>query len=163
MKRVPQLLAFVLGGAIAFTLLQGLSACTEGQVALDRVVRVFGIDSLDAQATRELNRFYDTYTLYANDPADERQREHFRDAFRLVQAHYVTEVDAAPLIDAAIHAVEKDRPDPGSLDPRILVETALDGMLEQLDPHSSYFNPDEFRESRIITKGEFGGLGIEVT
>ena len=162
MKRVPQLLAFVLGGAIAFTLLQSLSACTEGQLALDRVVRVFGVDSLDAEAAQELNRFYDFYDQYANDPADQRQREHFRDAYRLVQAHYVTAVASAPLIDAAIAAVEEGEPAPKSMEPRVLVETALDGMMAKLDPHSSYFHPDEFRESRIITKGEFGGLGIEV-
>lgn len=162
MKRLPQLLAFVLGGAIAFTLLQTLSACTEGRVALDSVVRVFTVSALDAEAARELERFYDVYDVYSSDPSNDRQRDHFRDAYRLVQAHYVIEVEPAFLIDAAIQAVEKDAPEPGSLDPRVLVEIALDGMLDELDPHSSYFNPEEFRESRIITKGEFGGLGIEV-
>jgi carboxyl-terminal processing protease len=43
-----------------------------------------------------------------------------------------------------------------------LVEDALNGMLTGLDPHSSYMNPEQFREMQVETKGEFGGLGIEV-
>ena len=44
-----------------------------------------------------------------------------------------------------------------------LVEAAINGMLQSLDPHSSYLNADSFTEMKIQTKGEFGGLGIEVT
>jgi carboxyl-terminal processing protease len=44
-----------------------------------------------------------------------------------------------------------------------VTEAALDSMLGSLDPHSSYLNPDEAREMQVSTKGEFGGLGIEVT
>ena len=44
-----------------------------------------------------------------------------------------------------------------------LIESAIDGMLNSLDPHSSYLNTDELDELRVQTKGEFGGLGIEVT
>ncbi len=44
-----------------------------------------------------------------------------------------------------------------------LVEAALNGMLTSLDPHSSYLNPKNSRDMDINTKGEFGGLGIEVT
>lgn len=43
-----------------------------------------------------------------------------------------------------------------------LFENAIRGMLNGLDPHSSYLNTEEFRELRIGTTGEFGGLGIEV-
>lgn len=43
-----------------------------------------------------------------------------------------------------------------------LLEHAIQGMLEGLDPHSAYLNEEEFRELRIGTSGEFGGLGIEV-
>lgn len=162
MKRASQLIAFALGGALAFTLLQSLSACTEGRVALDQVVHVFGAKGLDATAERELQRYYDTYDRYANDSTNERQRAHFRDAFRLVRSDYVTEVDAATLIDAAITAVDEKKPRPHGTEPRELVETGLDGMMAALDPHSSYLNPDEYKESQVITKGEFGGLGIEV-
>lgn len=44
-----------------------------------------------------------------------------------------------------------------------LFEDAIRGMLEGLDPHSSYLNEEEFKELRESTTGEFGGLGIEVT
>ena len=43
-----------------------------------------------------------------------------------------------------------------------LVEYAIRGMLNGLDPHSAYLGPDEFQELRVGTQGEFGGLGIEV-
>ncbi|MDB2414900.1 S41 family peptidase [Rickettsiales bacterium] len=44
-----------------------------------------------------------------------------------------------------------------------LIESAINGMLSSLDPHSSYLNEKAFEEMRIQTRGEFGGLGIEVT
>lgn len=44
-----------------------------------------------------------------------------------------------------------------------LIESAINGMLSSLDPHSSYMNADSFKEMQVQTKGEFGGLGIEVT
>jgi carboxyl-terminal processing protease len=46
---------------------------------------------------------------------------------------------------------------------RDLIESAINGMLTSLDPHSSYLNEKAFDEMKIQTKGEFGGLGIEVT
>ena len=44
-----------------------------------------------------------------------------------------------------------------------LVENAINGMLSGLDPHSSYMNAKDYADMQIQTKGEFGGLGIEVT
>ncbi len=44
-----------------------------------------------------------------------------------------------------------------------LIESAINGMLAALDPHSSYLNPKHFRDMQVQTRGEFGGLGIEVT
>jgi carboxyl-terminal processing protease len=43
-----------------------------------------------------------------------------------------------------------------------LMESAIRGLLAGLDPHSSYLNPDEYKELKIGTSGEFGGLGIQV-
>ncbi|MDX1402734.1 MAG: S41 family peptidase, partial [Kiloniellales bacterium] len=43
------------------------------------------------------------------------------------------------------------------------IEFAIQGMLTSLDPHSSYLDADSFQDMRVQTKGEFGGLGIEVT
>jgi carboxyl-terminal processing protease len=51
-----------------------------------------------------------------------------------------------------------ERPDDSKL-----VESAINGMLQGLDPHSSYMDPKSFRDMQVQTRGEFGGLGIEVT
>ncbi|MFC6488890.1 S41 family peptidase [Nitratireductor sp. GCM10026969] len=69
-----------------------------------------------------------------------RQLAIFGDIFERVRAQYVTPPD------------EKE-----------LVESAINGMLTSLDPHSSYLNADAAKDMRVQTKGEFGGLGIEVT
>ena len=69
-----------------------------------------------------------------------RQLKLFGDVFERVRADYVEEVS------------DQD-----------LIESAIQGMLSALDPHSSYLNADSFRDMRVQTKGEFGGLGIEVT
>lgn len=69
-----------------------------------------------------------------------RQLAVFGDVFERVRASYVTAPD------------EKE-----------LVRNAIQGMLSSLDPHSSYLDPDAQRDMRVETKGEFGGLGIEVT
>ena len=68
------------------------------------------------------------------------QLDLFGDIFERIRGQYVEEVDAADLIEAAI-----------------------DGMLTSLDPHSSYLSPDDAADMRVQTRGEFGGLGIEVT
>jgi len=44
-----------------------------------------------------------------------------------------------------------------------LIESAINGMLSALDPHSAYLSPKHFRDMQVQTRGEFGGLGIEVT
>lgn len=44
-----------------------------------------------------------------------------------------------------------------------LINGAIKGMLQQLDPHSAFMNPEEFKEMRIGTSGEFSGIGIEIS
>jgi carboxyl-terminal processing protease len=68
------------------------------------------------------------------------QLDLFGDIFERIRAQYVEEVDSADLIEAAIN-----------------------GMLTSLDPHSSYLSPEDAAAMRVQTRGEFGGLGIEVT
>jgi len=68
------------------------------------------------------------------------QLDLFGDIFERIRAQYVEEVDEADLIEAAIN-----------------------GMLTSLDPHSSYLSPKDASDMRVQTRGEFGGLGIEVT
>ncbi len=69
-----------------------------------------------------------------------RQLNLFGDVFERVRSQYVEPVDD-----------------------KTLVETAINGMLTSLDPHSGYLNEESFGEMQVNTKGEFGGLGIEVT
>ncbi len=68
------------------------------------------------------------------------QLDLFGDIFERIRAQYVEEVETKDLIEAAIN-----------------------GMLTSLDPHSSYLPAKDFNDMRVQTRGEFGGLGIEVT
>ena len=64
----------------------------------------------------------------------------FGDVFQRVQEQYVEEVTDKKLI-----------------------ESAISGMLQSLDPHSSYLSPESYKNMQVKTKGTFGGLGIEIT
>jgi carboxyl-terminal processing protease len=68
------------------------------------------------------------------------QLDLFGDVFERIRSNYVEDVDEGALIEAAIN-----------------------GMLTSLDPHSSYLPPRDFDSMQVQTRGEFGGLGIEVT
>jgi len=69
-----------------------------------------------------------------------RQLELFGDVLSRIEADYVTDPDKAELI-----------------------ESAIDGMMSALDPHSSYLSPNDFQNMQVTTSGEYGGVGIEVT
>lgn len=83
-------------------------------------------------------------TAVAVEPASEtntfEQLDLFADVLARVRTDYVVEVNDAELI-----------------------ENALNGMLQSLDPHSSYVTPEQFKELQVTTSGEYGGLGMEVT
>ena len=49
------------------------------------------------------------------------------------------------------------------VDDKKLIQSAIDGMLTSLDPHSGYLNADDYKDMRDQTRGEYGGLGLEVT
>jgi len=65
------------------------------------------------------------------------------------------------LFATVFERVKQDYVEP--VDDRDLMEAAINGMLTSLDPHSSYLNRDHFKDMQVQTRGEFGGLGIEVT
>ena len=69
-----------------------------------------------------------------------RQLNLFGDVFERIRADYVEDVDDSELI-----------------------ESAIQGMLNALDPHSTYLSPKSYKDMQVQTRGEFGGLGIEVT
>ncbi len=60
-----------------------------------------------------------------------------------------------------LERVRRDYVEP--VEEKTLIENAINGMLTALDPHSSYMNPKAYKDMQVQTKGEFGGLGIEVT
>src|SRR5689334_3789263 len=75
-----------------------------------------------------------------NEEATFRLLNLFGDVFEQVRANYVEEVGDEALIEAAIS-----------------------GMLASLDPHSSYMNAKSYKDMQVQTRGNFGGLGIEVS
>src|SRR5476649_1174593 len=75
----------------------------------------------------------------ANDASAYGQLDLFSDAFERVRANYVRPVKDSELIDAAIQ-----------------------GMVSNLDPHSSYMDTKSYGDMQITTKGEFGGVGIQI-
>ncbi|HQN19305.1 MAG TPA: peptidase S41, partial [Syntrophobacteraceae bacterium] len=64
----------------------------------------------------------------------------FSDVLNIVQDNYVEKADLKKLMYGAVS-----------------------GMLRELDPHSSFLKPEEYKELQVETKGKFGGLGIEIT
>ncbi|MBI2447496.1 MAG: S41 family peptidase [Candidatus Omnitrophica bacterium] len=67
------------------------------------------------------------------------QMEVFTDSITLIQNNYVDEIE-----------------------PQKLIHGAIKGMLSSLDPHSQFMEPDFYKEMKVQTEGEFGGLGIEI-
>ena len=70
-------------------------------------------------------------------------------------------VENEELLQSVIKLVQEEYIDETKEDE--IVESAINGMLQSLDPHSVYLNQKNFKELTSDTKGEFGGLGIEVT
>ena len=81
---------------------------------------------------------YSTVTATTQDTYE--SLEAFSNVLNLVQENYVEEVDSQKAIEGAIK-----------------------GMLNTLDPHSSYMKPDDFKELQVETQGSFTGIGIEIT
>ncbi len=79
-------------------------------------------------------------TAFANEEDDYKNLEIFTDVLSLVRSSYVEDIDMDELIYGAIR-----------------------GMLNTLDPHSSFLTPEMYEEMQADTHGEFGGLGIEIT
>src|SRR3954471_10316522 len=65
------------------------------------------------------------------------------------------------LFGDVLERIRRDYVEP--VDEKTLMENAINGMLAALDPHSSYMNPKIYKDMQVQTRGEFGGLGIEVT
>ncbi len=88
----------------------------------------------------EVRRFLAGDAVAAASADTYRQLNLFGDVFERIRSDYVEQPDDSKL-----------------------VESAINGMLTSLDPHSSYMSPKSFKDMQVQTRGEFGGLGIEVT
>jgi carboxyl-terminal processing protease len=100
---------------------------------------VFMVLACLAGATTVLN-VTRTYSATPGSSEIYRQLDLFGDVLERVRSDYV------------------EKPDDG-----MLIESAINGMLSALDPHSAYLNKKSFSDMQVQTRGEFGGLGIEVT
>src|SRR5712692_9534424 len=100
----------------------------------------FGLIAAAAGAVFLLTLHQDVDAASSNTADTYKQLNLFGDVFELVRADYVDEVSDDTLIEGAIN-----------------------GMLTALDPHSIYLNAKNFNDMKVQTRGEFGGLGIEVS
>jgi carboxyl-terminal processing protease len=106
---------------------------------LNNHVRTFGLVLAGAVSATVLWHVFGS-AIAASNADTYKQLNLFGDVFDRVRADYVEDPDESKMIEAAIN-----------------------GMLTSLDPHSSYMDAKRFEDMSVQTKGEFGGLGIEVT
>jgi carboxyl-terminal processing protease len=99
-----------------------------------------GLIAASAGAVFLLTLHQDVGAASSNTSDSYKQLNLFGDVFELVRADYVDDVSD-----------------------ETLVEGAINGMLTALDPHSNYLNAKNFNDMKVQTRGEFGGLGIEVS
>ena len=100
----------------------------------------FGLIAAAAGAVFLFALHQDAGAASSNTADTYKQLDLFGDVFDLVRRNYVVNVSDETLIEGAIS-----------------------GMLTSLDPHSSYLNAKNFNDMKVQTRGEFGGLGIEVS
>lgn len=152
---LPVLLAVVLAG------------CFPEDTSVVRAVRSIlsaGPGPLTDEAQQELEAFDATVASASEDrDAFVGALNHFRDALDQIRLAYVKEVDDRALIAAAREGLDQDLGDDEPDTPETLVSSALGQMLESLDPHSHYLDAEAFQDFQVSTRGEFGGLGIEIT
>jgi len=108
------------------------------KISTKRTIKKFFIISLCVSLGTMLLWNYSTVTAKTQDTY--KSLEAFSNVLNLVEENYVEEVDSQKAIEGAIK-----------------------GMLNTLDPHSSYMKPDDFKELQVETQGSFTGIGIEIT
>ncbi|MEM6811866.1 MAG: S41 family peptidase [Pseudomonadota bacterium] len=101
---------------------------------------IWGVEAFAQEEPRTAGQETSENKPPQNDEETYRQLNLFGDVFERVRAQYVE-----PLTDEQ------------------LIESAVQGMLSDLDPHSAYLDEEDFEDMQVQTRGEFGGLGIEVS
>lgn len=94
------------------------------------------------------------------------QLDRFTEVFLMTQRDYVDPIGSKALVDLAIEGMhETQLPDaePDARQADNLMSSAMRNMLRGLDAHSDYLPADAYKEMQVRTRGEFGGIGIEVT
>ncbi len=162
--RTPQTLLLIIGLFLLASAVPTLVGCASEEPSLRRVVAVMSGDAyaFDDASPKEMQRLRQAVAARAPGADPSSALAHFGDAFKRVRAGYVREVAETDLIDSAIKGIGEMKLEAGAT-PDAVVEAGLHSMVASLDPHSAYLNPVEFRESFVSTKGEFGGIGIEVS
>jgi len=87
----------------------------------------------------------------------------FARVFERVKSEYVRPVDEEMLLAAASHALDDATPPDGVVSDDWFVEQAIKGMLASLDPYSTYLPREEYEAMQDSMRGEFGGIGIQIT
>ncbi|MEQ8321206.1 MAG: S41 family peptidase [Rhodospirillales bacterium] len=164
-RRSARLQKLLLAGVLGVLVVSGITACVTNQSAIGRVVMAMNEETsqLPEKTRFELDRFARVYDTYVDDASDRERLDYFNFAYRRIRANYVYDVDDTKLINEAIAGVKQEKAEPGTVPAEKVVEDALHRMMKGLDPHSGYLNAEEFRDSFANTKGEFGGLGIQIT
>ena len=145
--------------AIIVVLTAVLAGCGDPSVA-----RVFGGFDLRFKRSVEASADYEPFKTRFGEVtravgSRSRQLKHFANAFERVRDDYVHATDEAKMIRTAVGALDKIKSQSRTVSPEEASESALDAIMATLDPHSSYLNPQEFKESQVATSGRFGGLG----
>ena len=81
--------------------------------------------------------------------------------YRNLSADNAETYEGLKLFSDVIELVEDNYVDP--VDPKELIEKAIQGMVHSLDPHSALLSPDDFKELQVDTQGEFTGIGVSIT
>ena len=159
-RPIPVIAAIALSLLLIFNTLAGCSS----QMPMARVFSGFDVPfTRSYENSQDYINFRQIYGTYASKNGKRAQQlKHFSDAFRKIRNEYVREVNQEFLLSAAVDGIKKLNGKQGAIKPTIVTEAALDALVATLDPHSSYLNPEEYKDSRVVTSGEFGGLGIEI-
>ena len=122
------------------------------------------------KSTPQLTRLAEALDETAEPPPSDshraRQLNLFANVFEITRTDYVEPVSDSAMIAAAVEGMTESANVAVGTDARHankLIAAALSAMLNRLDPHSDYLTPTEYEDMQVRTRGQFGGLGIEVT
>ncbi|MGB0749508.1 MAG: S41 family peptidase [Magnetospiraceae bacterium] len=165
LNRFKTIVVVFLGIAIGVGGNHLLTGCADSQGTIQDIATSFSHlqADLDAEQVAKMDRFATEYQSTAGRSQKSKgELETFEEVYAQVLHGYVLDVNDDKLIDEALMGLREASLE-GGKDAHDLMEASLDTMVRSLDPHSDYLNPTEAKEMTARTRGEFGGLGVEVT